>query len=51
MPIWLLMLLFRNVITRGSKEVCTSATIPGHMNMVHIQTAGQQLNLFGQHFG
>ena len=46
-----MIVLFRNVITRGSKEVCTSATIPGHLNMIHLQHTGQQLVMFGQHFG
>ena len=31
------------MISRGGKEVCTSATIPGHLNDIQLKTTGKPL--------
>ena len=35
------------VMSRGGKEVCTSATIPGHLNDIQLKTTGKQLIING----
>ena len=34
-------------MSRGGKEVCTSATIPGHLNDIQLKTTGKHLIING----